>query len=268
MGATNYDWLWARFTELNAAADYELTALDFGCGEGSIITRSIAEGVGEFHGADTYYGDREIAVEQKDTEIPESTRACIKRLESGEPLPFPDAAFDFVCSNQVFEHIADLGFTVAELARVTKPTGVHLHVFPTKERIIEGHLGVPLIHRLPEHRRRVWARLFYRRANFATRTESFDEWWTQLGPFLAEHTFYRTSHEYDVAFTSHFEVRHVERAKLAYHLAESRLRRLTPTASRVPRSLELMRAGSAVELTLRPPSATAVGPAADSAVAG
>jgi SAM-dependent methyltransferase len=178
-------------------------------------------------------------------------------------VPFPDNAFDFVCSSQVLEHVANLGATLAELARVTKPTGVHLHVFPTKECIMEGHLGVPLIHRLPERHRRKWARLFYRRANFAAQTDSFDEWWAELGPFLAEHTFYRTSNEYDVAFRRHFKVKHVERPKLAYHLAE---RRLTPMASMVPRSLELIRVGSAVELSLRPSQATAVGPVSDSAV--
>jgi len=249
VGATNHDWLWARFAELNATSDHELTALDFGCGDGSIITRSVTEGVGEFYGADTYYG--EGAIEGGEAEIPESTRARIRLVEAGEPLPFPDGFFDFVCSNQVFEHIEDLGPAVAELARVTKPSGVHLHVFPTKERIIEGHLGVPFIHRLPEHRRRTWARMFYTRAKFAENTECFDEWWAQLGPFLAESTFYRTAREYDVALKSHFEVRHVERAKLAYHLTQSRLRRLGPAASKVPRSLEHVRAGSAVELSPR-----------------
>lgn len=42
-------------------------------------------------------------------------------------LSVPSGAFDFVYSNAVLEHVPDLAGAVAELARVTAPTGVHAH---------------------------------------------------------------------------------------------------------------------------------------------
>ncbi len=33
-------------------------------------------------------------------------------------IPFPDASFDFVTSNQVFEHVADPDAVLAEITRV------------------------------------------------------------------------------------------------------------------------------------------------------
>lgn len=41
-----------------------------------------------------------------------------------QPLPFADNAFDAVFSSQVFEHVADLDFTLREIRRVLKPEGL------------------------------------------------------------------------------------------------------------------------------------------------
>jgi ubiquinone/menaquinone biosynthesis C-methylase UbiE len=174
----------------------------------------------------------------------------IKLLEPGQPLPFDDDTFDFVCSNQVFEHVEDLPGTIDELARVTKPGGVHVHVFPSLELMKESHLGVPLVHWLPAGMREAWAKRFYSRAYFADTTSSFDEWWEKMGRFLAERTFYRSQAEYDTAFERRFQVTHVERQKLAFHMGQSRLRPLRVLARAVPTKIELMRAGSAVHLRL------------------
>jgi SAM-dependent methyltransferase len=243
----NEDWLFDRFTALATRSGRVLTALDFGCGNGRIITRSIETGTGEFHGADTYYGDGEIFARDGEA-VPPATRERIKLLMPGESLPFDDDTFDFVCSNQVFEHVADLWATVAELARVTRPGGVHVHLFPTLELLKEAHVGVPLIHRLSTGKRESWARLFYSRAYYAKETVSFEEWWKEMGPFLAEKTFYRPRSEYDKAFSRHFRVTHVERQKLAYHLGRSRLRPIRALTRLVPTRLELMRVGTAVHL--------------------
>jgi len=58
-------------------------------------------------------------------------------------LPFDDESFDLVLSDQVFEHIQNIDETFAEIARVTKPGGVGLHVFPARWRPIEVHVLVP-----------------------------------------------------------------------------------------------------------------------------
>jgi ubiquinone/menaquinone biosynthesis C-methylase UbiE len=42
---------------------------------------------------------------------------------AGEALPFADASFDLVLSNEVIEHVRDDRLAVAEMARVLRPGG-------------------------------------------------------------------------------------------------------------------------------------------------
>jgi len=58
-------------------------------------------------------------------------------------LPFDDGLFDFVTSDQVFEHIQDHDFAVSEIKRVLKPGGIALHIFPPPLILIEPHVFVP-----------------------------------------------------------------------------------------------------------------------------
>ncbi len=56
------------------------------------------------------------------------------RLMDAGALGFPDAHFDLVHSNSVFEHLADVPAAVREVARVLRPTGVAsivIHLFPS-----------------------------------------------------------------------------------------------------------------------------------------
>lgn len=252
MGRTNHEWIWDQFLALHPQSTAGAKALDFGCGDGRLITWSQECGIGDFYGTDTFYGDGEIGLENGGgDDIPASTRERISITETGQPLPFADNTFDFVCSNQVFEHIADLDRTIEELARITKPGGRQLHVFPTRERVVEGHLGVAGIHRLPPGRRRAWARRWYPHVRYGDTTSSFEQWWDEMGPFLDNHTVYRTAREYDAAFARYFRVRHIESEKLGYHLQHSRLRSASRWGRVVPRRFELMRATYAVELQPR-----------------
>ncbi|WP_157886139.1 class I SAM-dependent methyltransferase [Mycobacteroides saopaulense] len=247
----NEHWLFDEYRQQCASRGRVLTALDFGCGNGRLITHSQQSGDADFWGADTYYGEGEIYAHDGKEVIPETTRQRIKLLEPGKALPFDDHTFDFVCSNQVLEHVEQLDGVVDELARITKPGGVHIHLFPTKELISEAHLGVPYVHRLPPRYRERWSRAFYPRARFADTTSSFDEWWTSMGPFLEHKTFYRGRREYDRALARRFHVAHVEPRKLNYHLSQSRLRRMRGLTGVLPVRTELMRVGAAVRLELR-----------------
>jgi SAM-dependent methyltransferase len=74
----------------------------------------------------------------------------LKRLKDDGTSDFPDLMFDFGFSDQVLEHVEDIGSLTNELQRVLKPGGMAIHVFPSKWRPIEPHLGMPFIHWLPK----------------------------------------------------------------------------------------------------------------------
>jgi len=59
-------------------------------------------------------------------------------------LPFPDHHFDFCFSDQVFEHIANYERTFLEIARVLKRGAISVHRFPGPNRVMEGHVGLPI----------------------------------------------------------------------------------------------------------------------------
>ena len=76
-------------------------------------------------------------------------RDHVKQIAPDGRLPFPDASFDAVTSNMVFEHIADFEKPVSEIARVLKPGGLFVVLFPSRELWFEQHVGLPFAHRFP-----------------------------------------------------------------------------------------------------------------------
>lgn len=69
---------------------------------------------------------------------------------------YPDDFFDLTSSFQVFEHVQDIDRAARELARITRPGGGGIHVFPPAFYPIEGHLMMPFVHWLPKNRSRYW----------------------------------------------------------------------------------------------------------------
>ncbi|QGN57951.1 class I SAM-dependent methyltransferase [Nostocoides sp. HKS02] len=65
--------------------------------------------------------------------------------------PFPDEYFDIVVSNQVLEHVDDHLHFFKETRRALKQGGVALHLFPLRHYLWEGHLHLPLVHRIQSH---------------------------------------------------------------------------------------------------------------------
>lgn len=102
----------------------------------------------DIYGCETFYagshGVRERVADLLGTRILE--------MANGQ-IPFPDGKFDCVVNNQVFEHVEDLNLVLLEIARVLKPAGIVLSLFPSKEVIREGHCGVMLAHRLAKYPR-------------------------------------------------------------------------------------------------------------------
>jgi len=125
--------------------------LDDGCGIGTYVAK-----LGEL--ADQVFGlDYEL----------ERVAEAARRLErpllvcaAGEQLPFPEASFDLVLSNEVIEHVRDDRAAVAEMVRVLRPGGRAVIFCPNRWYPVEQHGvywrgryrfgNVPLVNYLPD----------------------------------------------------------------------------------------------------------------------
>lgn len=74
----------------------------------------------------------------------------LKLITHDQDWPFEAGFFDYVISNQVLEHVWDHRHFFAEHYRVLKTGGCGAHLFPLKHYIYEGHLLIPLVHRISD----------------------------------------------------------------------------------------------------------------------
>ncbi len=135
--------VYARILEdLGAPIRPPARVLDLGCGAGGLIKAACERGFDGW-GCDFESGIHADSVDPKlAAEMLAGGR--LLRIEPPYRLPFEDATFDVVLSDQVFEHVQDFESTIAELHRVMKPGAIFLHTFPTRHCLLEGHLLVPL----------------------------------------------------------------------------------------------------------------------------
>ena len=111
------------------------TLLDVGCLEGS-LTRLYAERVGtqRVHGVDV------AGVEEARRK---GVDAIAFDLNSGAPLPHPDAHFDVVVCIETLEHVLPTDRLVSEIHRVLKPGGVGIIDVPRLDSFL--NLGLLLL---------------------------------------------------------------------------------------------------------------------------
>jgi len=102
--------------------------LEVGCGRGHLTKRLQEQGL-DAVGIDA----NPYAVEHG--------VACNLCAMQGEALDFPDASFDLLCSFHAIEHIPLLDQALAEMARVVKPGGRLLLVYPAEP--IKGLYAFP-----------------------------------------------------------------------------------------------------------------------------
>ena len=119
--------------------------LDFGCGQGEFVALARREGL-RAQGCDWYAGPWAWLFD--DVKKNPALRDHVRQIEPDGRLPFADASFDAVTSNMVFEHIADFEKPVSEIARVLKPGGLFVVLFPSRELWFEQHVGLPFAHRV------------------------------------------------------------------------------------------------------------------------
>jgi SAM-dependent methyltransferase len=202
--------------------DYKkLRILDFGCGRGEIISELSKEGV-DISGVDTCYS-REIPEEILNSDLYKN--GLIKIIKPGEALPFTDKSFDFIFSNQVFEHLENLEFSVSELDRVLKNGGLMYHHFPTKDAVWEGHIGIPFSHWFaPKSKLRYYYIYFLRFCGlglYKKEIGTFSEWMKNSVDRLDNLCFYRKYSEIKRYFIG-YQIKHCEGDYVIFRLKKNK----------------------------------------------
>lgn len=190
--------------------------LDYGCGSGEVIQEARKEGL-TVYGAEAFYegGSTRTEIEKQGL-----LGTVVREIEHGI-IPFEDHFFDLVISNQVFEHVEDLDGVLHEIDRVLKPGGTLLCLFPSKERMREGHCGIPFIHWFPK---RSQFRFYYAVAlrkcglGYFKGDKSASQWASDFLQWLDAFTYYRDKKAIFNSFKSHFTVSSFEHDYIAFRL--------------------------------------------------
>jgi ubiquinone/menaquinone biosynthesis C-methylase UbiE len=188
------------------AAKRGRTVLDYGCGQGLIVELLLKKGV-DAYGCDVFYEGGNHS-----QHVPQELRPRVLRMD-GNRIPFPDAYFDVVTHNQVFEHVPDLDVAVSEIARVLKPGAIMLALFPDSSCWREGHCGVPFLHWFPKGNLRVYYALAFRAVGLGHYHggKSPLQWAQDFCNWIDTWTYYRSYREIRQAVAKHFEnPRHIE----------------------------------------------------------
>jgi SAM-dependent methyltransferase len=127
-----------RFVNLLARNGEKLTPsaaiLDFGCGAGSAVYALVDRGFTNTYGFDAFDHLKHRSAEERQ-------RFCFGMTNGS--LPFSSDTFDFVFSEEVFEHVHNQVPVWREIYRIMKPGGVAIHAFPGPYCLIEPHNHVP-----------------------------------------------------------------------------------------------------------------------------
>jgi SAM-dependent methyltransferase len=123
--------------------------LDAGCGSGGLVRYLLSEGF-DVYGYDiTGVGYDSSFYENIRKKVGTSIASRIKLIDYKDRIPYDDGYFDFVVSNQVVEHVDDFDHFFSETNRVLVRYGTIIHCFPVRNIIIEPHIFLPFVHRIP-----------------------------------------------------------------------------------------------------------------------
>jgi SAM-dependent methyltransferase len=180
---------------------------DYGCGAGEIV--------GLMRNADLEAVGCEAFYEGGDYSpmIPQDLRPFIFRMD-GDRTPFVTGSFDLVINNQVLEHVTDLDVVVHEIARVLKPGGSCLSLFPDKGVWREGHCGIPFLHWFPK---KTTPRIYYALAlrslglGYNKGSKTPIQWSRDFCQWLDDWCYYRSYDEIAKTFARHLSApSHIE----------------------------------------------------------
>lgn len=202
-------------------------ALDYGCGNGSVVEMGLAQGL-DISGVDVFYvgsNDRQITNEKG------LLGKYVFEIVDGK-IPYPEVYFDFVISNQVFEHVPDLDAVLAEIHRVLKPDGHMLALLPHASQVWEVHMSLPLTHWFPKGSkvRFLWT-FTWRCLGFGNHKGGKSRWaWTRHTlSWLDTFCFYRSRREIESAVRPLFDIINLEHEYVEFRKPKSwRWRFLAP----------------------------------------
>jgi SAM-dependent methyltransferase len=182
----------------------------------------------EMFGADVYYGGSDTRQEAEQTGL---LGEAILEIRDGR-LPFEDSSFDLVANNQVLEHVEDLEAALGEIRRVLKPGGTLLSLFPSRDAIREGHIGIPLAHWFRKGSRLRFAYTWGLRrlglGKWKEQAPNCRQWAIDKLAWIDAYTHYRSRSEIFAAFGQHFQSEFREPEYIRFRLRDGG--RLAPLA--------------------------------------
>lgn len=216
--AINYRYL--LYKAIQMARQGSRTILDYGCGRGEVIEAGRELGL-NIYGTEVFYkgGKTKQYIEEK------GLLGNVVREMENDRIPFSDVFFDLVVCNQVLEHVPELDTVLKDIHRVLKPRGHFLALFPAKDVIREGHIGIPLIHWFSRGSR---FRLYYAAA---MRTVGLGyhkkvgksplEWARHYLSWIDKYTFYHDRATIFMSFNKYFSVSLIENEYIRFRLRSS-----------------------------------------------
>jgi ubiquinone/menaquinone biosynthesis C-methylase UbiE len=117
--------------------------LEVGCGQGHLTKALASRGV-------------DIVGIDANNEAPEVAGTDLVRCMMAESLEFEDETFDFIVSVHAIEHIPPLDEALAEMARVLRPEGQAVFIYPAEP--VQGLYAIPtsvILHGTPFKAREV-----------------------------------------------------------------------------------------------------------------
>jgi len=105
--------------EFDFYLDQKSVILDFGCGSGAAVQEFRENGYQTFGCDIKFKADEKVDLDSM------KKRGFIRLIDlTPYKLPFQDNTFDFIFSDDVFEHVRNYRETNSELARILKPDGL------------------------------------------------------------------------------------------------------------------------------------------------
>jgi SAM-dependent methyltransferase len=202
------------------------TILDYGCGRGEVVEVGRELGL-DIYGTEIFYK----GVKTKKYLEKKGLLGTVVREMEDNRIPFPDVSFELVMCNQVLEHVPELDIVLKDIHRVLKPRGHFLALFPAKDVIREGHIGIPLIHWFSKDSR---FRLYYATA---LRTVGLGyhkkagksplEWAKHYLSWIDKYTFYHDRATIFMSFNKYFSFNLIENEYIRFRLRSSGKNRLS-----------------------------------------